>query len=154
MVAPRVSKPHAVCVRSLAELTIENPPISSTLIFVCGGPLEPPRVSSSLSESEPGVALVRFREGPPVVLPSGGEDCGDDDDTKALAAIALAAIAFAVGEEEEEDLETGTAAAFSTLAVTDFFVFFFVVFFVFFVVVFFVALELLLDDDDDDDPPP
>ena len=61
-----------MCFRSLAELTIENPPTSSTLIFVCGGPLEPPRVSSSLSESEPDTALARLRDGPPLVLPRGG----------------------------------------------------------------------------------
>ena len=31
--APFCSKPQAVCFRSLDELTIENPPTSSTLIF-------------------------------------------------------------------------------------------------------------------------
>ena len=74
MGAPCCTK-HAVCFRSLAELTIEKPPISSTstLTFVCGGPLlEPPRVSSSLSELEPDAALARFRDGPPLVLPRGG----------------------------------------------------------------------------------
>ena len=76
MGAPCCSKPQAVCFRSLAELTIENPPTSSTLIFVCGGPLEPPSVSSSLSESEPDAALARFRDGPPLVLPRGGGGCG------------------------------------------------------------------------------
>ena len=52
---------------------MEKPPISSTLIFVCGGPLlEPLRVSSSLSELEPDAALARFRDGPPLVLSRGG----------------------------------------------------------------------------------
>ena len=43
---PCWTRPQAVCERSLAALTIENPPTSSTLTFVCGGPLESLRMSS------------------------------------------------------------------------------------------------------------
>ena len=61
---PCWTRPQAVCERSLAALTIENPPTSSTLTFVCGGPLESLRMSSSLSELEPDDGLARFRDGP------------------------------------------------------------------------------------------
>ena len=61
---PCWTRPQAVCERSLAALTIENPPTSSTLTFVCGGPLESLRMSSSLSEFEPDDGLARFRDGP------------------------------------------------------------------------------------------
>ena len=72
--APCCSKPQAVCFRSLSELMIEKPPISSTstLIFVCGGPLEPPRVSSALPEAESDAALARFRDETSLALPWGG----------------------------------------------------------------------------------
>ena len=64
-----------MCFRLLAELMIEKPPISSTststLAFVCGGPLSSLRVSSSSSPSESvEAALARFR-GPPAVLGDG-----------------------------------------------------------------------------------
>jgi hypothetical protein len=65
-----------MCFRLLAELTIEKPPISYTLIMVCGGTLELQRVSSSLSgtPSEPDVVdtLTRFRDWPSFVWPRGG----------------------------------------------------------------------------------
>ena len=83
--------------RLLAELTIEKPPISSTLIFVCGGPLELLRVSSSLSGSEPDVvdALARFRDWPPFVLPRGGRGCFE---------LQLLLLLRETEEEEEEEV--------------------------------------------------
>ena len=41
-------------------------------VFVCGGPLEPPRVSSALPEAESDAALARFRDETSLVLPWGG----------------------------------------------------------------------------------